>query len=444
MSDGTPLDSVLGTRWVRERLCIIEARIKNEPPAQQRVILISLFALAALSAHLVFLLVLPAHWRANQSSDFAMYYGPLASNLVGGEGFVLRSKAALQYPPGIPLLYAAAFWFSDALAADRGLGLRILQAGFVVCSGVLVGLTAMRVFSLRVAVAASLLWSTYPLHLWLTKQPDASAALTSLLLLAVCLFLLWSVDSKHPVWYGLAVGGILAIAALIKPFSIALPAVFVCLVWACEVNGQYRQRGLFSLCVVIAYVLLISPWEIWAWRASGYWIPLCTNGPNALIDGLTFGTVRGLKPIPMPGPVRVLTQDAVAHYPSLKTTSSIARFLLARAQSQPVSVIELFLLKAIRSWYGSESQGFEGAVAVIQLCYIPLVILGLRKALRGGRAQRNFVLVTLSIFFYFWAMTVVTALPIVRYLVPSFSLLLICAAAVFDKSAVHEALPSGR
>ena len=61
-----------------------------------------------------------------------------------------------------------------------------------------------------------------------------------------------------------------------------------------------------------------------------------------------------------------------------------------------------------------------------------------------GGAQRNFVLVTLSILFYFWAMTVVTALPIVRYLVPSFSLLLICAAAFFDKSAVHEALPSGR
>jgi hypothetical protein len=191
---------------------------------------------------------------------------------------------------------------------------------------------------------------------------------------------------------------------------------------------------MFSLFVVIAYVCLILPWEVWAWRASGHWIPLCTNGPNAMIDGLTFGMVRGLKEIAMPAGVHALIQDAVIHYQNLKTTSSIVHFLITQLQERPISVIELFLLKAVRSWYGSESHSFERAVATIQLCYLPFVLLGVRRAWRGNHRQRNYVVVALGIVLYFWAMTVFTALPILRYMVPAVSVLLICGASVVDIS----------
>src|SRR5438105_2403204 len=148
------------------------------------------------------------------------------------------------------------------------------------------GVVAMRFLSLRIALAASILWSTYPFHLWLTKQPDVSAIFSTLLLLGVFLFLLWSTDGCHAVLYGFLLGFILAIIALIKPFGIALPAVFMGLAWMCTAPCRPRHRGRFSFCVLVAYLLLISPWEVWAWRVSGHWIPLCTNGPNALIDGL--------------------------------------------------------------------------------------------------------------------------------------------------------------
>src|SRR5207302_10747571 len=51
---------------------------------------------------------------------------------------------------------------------------------------------------------------TYPFHLWLTKQPDASAIFSTLLLLGVFLFLLWSTDGCHAVLYGFLLGFILS------------------------------------------------------------------------------------------------------------------------------------------------------------------------------------------------------------------------------------------
>jgi hypothetical protein len=130
----------------------------------------------------------------------------------------------------------------------------------------------------------------------------------------------------------------------------------------------------------------------------------------------------------MPEAVRALTHDAVVHYENLKTTNSIARFLITQGRERPIALIELFSLKAVRSWYSSESHSFEGTVAMIQFCYLPFVAFGIRTAWRQRCPQRNFVLVASGVLLYFWAMTVFTALPILRYMVPAISLLLVCAA----------------
>jgi 4-amino-4-deoxy-L-arabinose transferase-like glycosyltransferase len=404
---------------------------------RQRTMLLAISGIVAILAHAVFLLLLPAAWQKNQSSDYVEYYEPVAQKLAAGAGLVLGSKPALRYPPGIPMLYAATFWISDSLEISHGAGLHIFQALFVIASGVLVGVVAMRFLSLRIALAASILWSTYPFHLWLTKQPDASAIFTTLLLLGVFPFLLWSTDGCHAVLYGFLLGFILAIIALIKPFSIALPATFVGLAWMCAVPCRRRQRSLFSTCVLVAYLLLISPWEVWAWRVSGHWIPLCTNGPSALIDGLTFGTVRGLKQVTMPESVRTFTEDAVAHAKQLRTTTSIANFVVVQIRERPEAVIKLFLLKAVRSWYGNESHTLERRVAIIQLFYLPFVIFGMRIVWRGGLQHKNFLLVAMGITMYFWTMTAITALPILRYMVPIVSLLMVFAAAAVEKVAMH-------
>jgi hypothetical protein len=204
----------------------------------------------------------------------------------------------------------------------------------------------------------------------------------------------------------------------------------------CVVPCRPRQRALFSSCVIVAYLIAILPWEIWARKVSGQWIPLGTNGPNVLIDGLTLGTVRGVKPVWIPQDVRALTQDAVGHYKELKTTGSISKFLITKAREEPTVVAQLFLIKAARSWYGSESHAFEKWVLVIQLLYLPFVIFGAREMLSGDGQQRNFLLTVTAITLYFWAITTLTALPDLRYLVPAVSLVMIVAAVAFYSLAI--------
>jgi 4-amino-4-deoxy-L-arabinose transferase-like glycosyltransferase len=434
-------DAIPQTDRIPEQLLRRGVPVTQKTARRQRTMLLAISGIVAILAHATFLLLLPAAWQKNQSSDYVEYYEPVAKKLAAHASLALGSEPALRYPPGIPILYAATFWISDSLEISHGAGLRIFQALFVIASGVLVGVVAMRFLSLRIALAASILWSIYPFHLWLTKQPDATDVFSTLLLLGVFLFLLWSTDGCHAVLYGFLLGFILAIIALIKPFGIALPAVFMGLAWICTVPCRRRQRSLFSACVLVAYLLLISPWEVWAWRVSGHWIPLCTNGPSALIDGLTFGTVRGLKQVAMPESVRALTEDAVAHAKQLRSTTSIATFLVVQIRQRPEAVIKLFLLKAVRSWYGNESHTLERRVAVIQLFYLPLVIFGMRIVSRGGRQHKNFLLVAMGITLYFWTMTAITALPILRYMVPTVSLLMVFAAAALEHVATQHLGP---
>lgn len=404
---------------------------------QHKALLLSISATLALLCHILFLLLLPTSLQRAPSPDYVKFYEPVAQTVASGGGFFLASKPALLYPCGIPIMYATTFRVADVLRISRKTGLRVLEALLLTVTSVLVSLLAMQILSLRVALLASFMWSAYPFHLWLTQQPDSTSALTLLLLCGVLLFVRWSTQGQRSLRYGCLVGLILGIAALIKPIAIALPVIFVVLACLCVVSCRRRQRALFSLCVVIAYLFAVSPWEVWAREASGQWIPLCTNGPNVLIDGLTLGLVRGVKPVWMPQDVRALTRDAVAHYGDLKTTGSIANFLIAKIRQEPKAVAQLFLLKAARSWYGNESRTFEKWVAVIQLLYLTFIIFGARAMSRGGTRSRNFLCIIGAIVLYFWVMTTFTALPDLRYLVPGMSLAMIVAAVALDLLAMR-------
>jgi hypothetical protein len=399
---------------------------------QQKLILLSISAVVALLSHILFLLLLPGDLKRTPSPDYVKFYEPVARTLASGDGFFLASRPAILYPCGTPIMYAATFRAADTLHIARSTGLRILEGMLLTLTSVLVSLLALMILSCRVALVASAMWSTYPFHLWLTKQPDSTSAFSLVLLLGVLLFVRWSTDGRRSIQYGCLMGLILGIAALIKPIAIALPFIFVGLACICVIPCRPRHRALFSICMIIAYLIPISPWEVWARKVSGQWIALCTNGPNVLIDGLTVGTVRGVKPVWMPQNVRALTQDAVEHYKDLKTTGSIANFLIAKIRVEPQVVAQLLLIKAVRSWYGNESHAFEKWVVGIQLLYLPFVIFGVREISRGDRQHRNFLLVVAAVVLYFWAMTTFIALPELRYLIPAMGFVMIIAGVAFD------------
>jgi hypothetical protein len=397
--------------------------------------LLALSALIALGSHVVFIRFLPAPWQPNKGSDYRVFYEPVAQQLAAGRGFYLPSgKPALKYPPGIPLVYGATFWLADHAGVKHQTGMAALQALLAILSGMLVTALALPSYGARIALWACVLWSTYPFHLWLTKQPSGDTLVCLLLLAAVFAFVQWSASGGAALLWGCVCGAVLGFTALTKPFNIALPVVFLVLAWVCSVPCSRRKRLIFSLSLLLAFALSLSQWEIWAWRVSGHVIPLCTNGPATVADGLTFGVYRkGVYPRPqLPGNVAALAGDLAAHREELQSTGGIARLLLAKLKEKPVAVVSLFLTKAVQCWYGNDSHSHEHWTALIQLLYLPLFVAGALLVRLRGRPEKNFFLIGAGVTLYYWAMTIVAAPAIVRYMVPAIGLLMVPAADAME------------
>lgn len=424
---------------MRTQVSAVQAWLKACPDPRRAILLATLCAMTAVLAHVVFIRFLPTPWEAGRSADFRTYYGPVAKRLAAGKGLSLPSgKPAVRYPPGIPLIYGATFWTAEKFGISDASGARVLQGMFVVACAVLVAAIAFAIFPSRVAVLASLLWSTYPLQLWLTRQPSGMNAFCVLLLLSAFLFLRWAASGKYALFFGASVGVSLGVTSLVKPFAIGLPLVFAALAGLCSVPCHWRKRAVFAGWVLVMYVMVISPWEIWARQATGRWIPLSTDGPAAMVDGLSFGLARHAKSeIPLPADVRSVANDVAGHGKQFTNAGGVVRFLIGETRKQPSGVAHLFLIKAIRSWYGNDSHTHEKWIALIQLIYLPLVLLGGWLAWSNGLRRRNFLLLVGALTVYYWMMTTFVAMSIVRYMIPASALLMILAGIGLESALEH-------
>jgi hypothetical protein len=147
-----------------------------------------------------------------------------------------------------------------------------------------------------------------------------------------------------------------------------------------------------------------------------------------MVDGLSFGLARrDATELPLPDDVRSVAKDVALQAKQFTNSKGVARFLAAEVREKPVAVFHLFLVKAIRSWYGNDSHTHEKWIALIQLLYLPLVLLGGKVAWTTEPRQRNIMLVAGAVTVYYWVMTTIAALAIVRYMLPASALLMILA-----------------
>ncbi|MCP3958358.1 MAG: hypothetical protein GY719_10945 [bacterium] len=374
----------------------------------------------------------------SKPSDYVTFYDPVARSLL--ENGALRTpedELAVRYPPGFPLILAGLY----AAATSVGIGATAAVLAFnVVCfasSAVLVLLLATRITGNRAAVLSVLGWCTYPPNLWLSRQLTSEAPFIVLLLGALNI-LAWATLRQRFSWSaGFACGCLVGIASLIRPIAIAL-AVPMLLALALRHVAPIRRRAIFGLALVIGNLLTIAPWELWVYNKTDQWIPLSTGGRLSMLDGLTIGA----KPdpadnrAPLPADVVELTTEISRRYSELETPSEIAAFLGGQLAERPVSVLKLLAVKAMRSWYGTDSQRKEGLVVVMQVPYLLLVGIGLTILWRRGGEARWLAALLILFTTYFWAMTII-ALSILRYMVPLMALLMIPAAwagsATFDR-----------
>jgi hypothetical protein len=377
---------------------------------------------------LAFWAILPPSAGVNEASDFRDFYDPVARSLLAGRGlFLAPGVPALAYPPGYPVVLAVALRLARACGLPEHVGLAVLAVAGMAVAALLVHALAARVWGARPALVAALAWITYPLVLWLTKQPNSELPFMVALYAAVLLF--WSaLERRDGVAARLfACGVAIGVAMLVRSIALGVGVLLV-------VAFLVMRRDVRAAWLLAGNLLVIAPWLGWVYAETGHVVPLSTGGVPSIRDGLVFAaggkTYRETFDVD-PG-VRVLMTRLAAY--DLETLGAVAGAVRTEGARMPGAAAKLLALKVRRSWYGTDSGRYEGAIVAIQAVYLGLAFAAMILAVgRGGAARRLAALLALLVL-YFWGMTVLV-LSVVRYMVPVAGLLFTLLPALLPSTA---------
>ncbi len=402
---------------------------------RESLLVIGLFVVAMLVSA-VFWAVLPAEYRQNQSTDYALAYEPVARNIAAGRGITLEGEIATRYPPGFAVLLAGVFRLGDALnVADESmlLAFRLLCVGL---AAVLIYGLGRLIWSPWAALIPAVAWMSYPFALWLTKQPNSEVPFIPVFFAAMLVFW-WALlrergGARAGALY-LAAGALSGAAMLIRPAALGLSVVLALLVLLLAARATaIRTRLLYGGLVVLGSILVVWPWEAAVYAHTGQIIPLSSGGPATLYDGLTFLAVPKdyRREVAIPEDVADLMWAIHERRAETATTGGVVAVLAEEAQAAPAAFVKLLLIKLARSWYGIDSRIMEAPTLLIQVVYLLSAIGGTLYCRRQGGAPWRMVAGNWLIVFYFWAMTF-TVIPLLRYMTPVMGLLMLPLPGVY-------------
>jgi len=393
--------------------------------------------LVVISIVLLFWTILPGGWSEQGASDYRSFYKPVALNLLAGKGLVTNNgDPAVRYPPGFPLILAGLFGLSEWTGTPKHWWLQ----GFTLLA---IGLTCVFLYGLvlmvlgeRIALITAILWMTYFANLWLTKQPNSEIAFLPVFYGALLLFggMLWRGWTSP--WVSLSVGALIGFASLIRPIAILLGILLAGLLIALRWKNDWKRYTMLTMFLLIGNIIVVMPWELWAWSRTGRWIPLSTGGAVSVRDGLTCALVtKGYRrPLKVPSAMQEVVIRAVKEWREgrLETIDDILAFLKGQMKENPLGVLQLFWWKMKRAWYGTDAQRSEEKwILVIQVPYLLLALIGSLILWYKGSKYREWLFLTLLVVIYFLGMTIMV-LSILRYMVPAMGLLFPSIASLLD------------
>jgi 4-amino-4-deoxy-L-arabinose transferase-like glycosyltransferase len=382
-----------------------------------------------------FWLVLPSAYRVSESTDFSGFYEPVAKRILAGDGITTESGAvAMRYPPGYPMVLAAVIGAGGAVGLSEEHVLQLLALMCVALSSLFLHVMARDIWTGWRALAPSLAFSTYPLALWLTKQPNSE--LVFMPLLFGCAYALWTLTRRVRPQASLivAVGVLAAVAMLVRPIALLLPFVCAALILALAMEWRLRTRAWVAAAVLGISGLVVLPWEVHASRAAGRFILVADLGVAALRSGLTFGVDNTNRAgIYVPDAVRTVMISFSAQYDHLDTFGDIAHAVWSETIRHPLGMLGLAAMKMLRAWYGTDSQRLDGYVALIQAAYVLLLAVAFTACWRQGGERRRLAMIVGLMLVYFWGMSAV-GLPLARYMVPAIALAFVLVPAVSERA----------
>lgn len=390
--------------------------------------------------------VLPPAYRASESTDYEMFYGPVAHRILAGSGITTESGAvAMRYPPGYPMITAAAIGIGGAVGLSEDHSMDALTLACIAVSSLLLFLIARDIWDWKLALLPSVGWSTYPLALWLTKQPNSEVPFTMLLFAcALAASKLTRSAAPRPALVA-ALGALAGAAMLVRPIAILLPVVLAALAVLLGTEWTRRARAAVAAGILAASMLVVAPWEVHASRAAGKVVLLSTGGAPTMRDGLTFGVneSKGRAGIYVPDAIRTVMIAFLAQYDSLDSYGAVLDAGKKQFAQHPLGMTGLIGMKLMRAWYGTDSQRLDRYILWLQLVYLAMLGWAFQVCWHRGGERRRLAIIAGAIIVYFWGMSV-AALPLVRYLVPAIGLAFLMLPGLVERRRLTGDRPAFR
>lgn len=389
--------------------------------------MIALLIAIALFIGVIGHLVVPSDIRAD-NSDYRTFYKPVAESILAGKGTTLQDQAAVRYPPGFPLLIAGALGVTRMVSISDTYGETGLSLLAFAVSSVLLFVIAELIHGTEWALVSYGLWICCPWALYLTSKPLSDIPFCCLLF--AVFYLLCRAVQRHQLdnTRALLVGLLVGSSMLIRPIGLLLGPIVVAFVWLFAGIDPLRRRIASGLLIIVGTTIPVLPWETYVYVRSHRIILLSTGSIPSIRDGLVFASNGHLKryrnEISAPARAQQVSLDVSKSYSILTSDRAVLQFLLSEVRQNPVGVLELYALKAGRSWYGSDAQQQDSRVLVIQTVLLPILLVGALGTWSLGGYYRRYAIMSLLLVLYFWAMTIL-ALSILRYMVPAIGLLLV-------------------
>ena len=369
--------------------------------------------------------------RVDDGGDYSSFYEPVARTILAtGVPIHANGLAATRYPPGYPLTLSALFGLSRATGIPETTVLQMFALCMSALSGLFLYLIARDVWPAGPALLTPLLWAVCPLVLWLSAL-ETSELVFCAVFYGACLCLWRAATQPIPApSQFLLPGGLIGCAMLIRPILIGGGVLLSVVMWV-GLAGRLpiRSRVIAVTLFLTGTLAAIAPWEVWVYRQSGRLVLLSDGGVPGIRDGLTFATnLKGFRSgVAVPPDVETVMRGIQAQYQSLRTLGDVLEVVREQAREYPIGVAKLFAIKALRSWYATDSHTREKLVLAIQTIFLAPVIAGAIVAWRrGGWRSRFLLMLAVSVTLYFWAMTILV-LSIIRYMVPAMGLLFVLA-----------------
>lgn len=405
---------------------------------------LAMLFLGALLSTLTVWAVLSRSLSPDASTDYEHFYDPVATAILEGRGPTLNGVPATGYPPGYPLLLAAARVLTHPLGLSKGGAMLGLNLGSIAASSVLLYEIAALLFGPLPSVTAYVLWLSYPFMLAISKAGLTEAPFCALLYAALFLVFRFVWGGKRPPGQAIVAGAFLGSAILVRPIAIGIPALLVLVLAFAKTAGDLKSRLRFIAGMAAGCVFLLTPWETWVFARTGQWVLLSTNGVGTMRDGLTFA-VNSAKvyraQIAVSPDVKEVQLNVLKQRAGLNSVREIAVLLRQEWRKSPWAVTKLMFTKAARSWYGTDSGRLDPYILVVQALYLVAALAGGLLAASDPRMRRNMAPVV-ALIGYFWLMTT-AFLSILRYMLPAMGLVFILTAAGIE-SLLSKRFPSGQ